>query len=68
MQFRWIPAHVCVPGNEWQTELPKRASDSHAETITSIIPVDCLAATKLTVRQTMRGGWEKVWDNAKYPS
>jgi hypothetical protein len=51
----------------WQTGLPKKAAGSHAEpTPEPQTPRILVATAKLTVRQTMRGEWEKAWETAEH--
>ena len=67
VQFRWIPAHVGVPGNEMADRAAKKAAGSHAEpTAEPQAPRILMATAKLTVRQMIRGEWEKAWETAKH--
>lgn len=66
IQFRWIPAHVGVPGNE--------LADRAAKEATTAIPVEpepqspkiLIATTKTGIRQAMVGEWEAAWEKAKH--
>jgi tubulin alpha len=68
VEFRWIPAHVGVPGNEEADRMAKEAANpaqiterSGANSIRTLI-----ATTKSAIRQTMKHEWEVAWENAKH--
>ena len=58
VQFRWIPAHVGVPGNEAARYNPEGPEPGALWTL--------LATTKCTIRKTMRAEWETSWETAKH--
>ncbi|KAJ5464873.1 uncharacterized protein N7458_000559 [Penicillium daleae] len=73
VQFRWIPAHVGVPGNEAAEQAAKEAAGTNQSTgaNTERPPeADSLqtltATTKSTIRRAMRGEWDTAWENAKH--
>jgi ribonuclease HI len=73
VQFRWIPAHVGVPGNEAADQAAKEAARTNPSTgaNTERSPeADSLrtltATTKSIIRRAMRGEWDTVWENAKH--
>jgi ribonuclease HI len=71
VQFRWIPAHVGVPGNEAADQAAKEAARTNPSTgaNTERPPeTDSLrtltATTKSIIRRAMRGEWDTAWENA----
>lgn len=73
IQFRWIPAHVGVPGNEAADQAAKEAAGTNPSTgaNTERPPeADSLrtltATTKSIIRRAMRREWDTAWENAKH--
>lgn len=73
IQFRWIPAHVGVPGNEAPYQAAKAATGSNPSTGASTErppEADSLrtltATTKSIIRRLMRDEWDTAWENAKH--
>lgn len=73
IQFRWIPAHVGVPGNEAADQAAKAATGinpsagSNAERPPEGDSLRTLTATtKSIIRRTMRVEWDTAWENAKH--
>ncbi|KAI6777578.1 uncharacterized protein J7T54_004478 [Emericellopsis cladophorae] len=66
VKFRWIPAHVGVPGNEAADRAAKEAAENHLgepepETLKTL-----MATTKSIIRKTMKVEWEASWEKAKH--
>ena len=73
LQFRWIPAHIGVPGNEAADQAAKEAAGYDAATGARCGPQiepdtlrTLIATTKLTVRQAMQDEWTMAWNTAKH--
>ncbi|KAF5597252.1 hypothetical protein FPCIR_3679 [Fusarium pseudocircinatum] len=73
IQFRWIPAHVGVSGNEAADQAAKEAARSNLnpstepETRTGLEVLRTLTATtKTTIRRTMMHEWKLSWGKAKH--
>jgi tubulin alpha len=73
VQLRWIPAHIGVSGNEAADRAAKEAADHDRNAQTNLEPQPepgslriLMATTKCTIRQTMKGEWERSWEAAKH--
>ncbi|KAL2106400.1 hypothetical protein VUR80DRAFT_6783 [Thermomyces stellatus] len=73
VEFRWIPAHVRVPGNETADRVTKIAAgyDQETRTVLGAPPEPALlqtlmATTKTMIRRTMKSGWDLSWEKAKH--
>jgi ribonuclease HI len=73
VQFRWIPAHVGVPGNETADQAAKEAAghNPNAETEWELQPEPAsvhtlTATTKTAIRRTMKHEWDLFWETAKH--
>ena len=73
VQFRWIPAHVGVPGNEAADQAAKEAAGHNPNARANPNPPPepeslrtLMATTKSTIRQAMRDEWETSWEAAKH--
>ncbi|KAJ5642547.1 reverse transcriptase [Penicillium lividum] len=73
VQFRWIPAHNGVPGNEAADQAAKEAAgfDPNARANAEPPPEpDSLrtltATTKSTIRRATRNEWDRAWEKCKH--
>ncbi|EXU94924.1 reverse transcriptase domain protein [Metarhizium robertsii] len=73
MQFRWIPAHVGVPGNEAADKAAKEAAGHNANSRQTAEPPPepehlraLMAPAKSAIRKTMKAEWEASWETAKH--
>lgn len=73
VQFRWIPAHIGVPGNEAADQAAKEAAgfDPNARPNAEPPPepdsLRTLTATaKTTIRRAMRNEWDLAWKKCKH--
>ncbi|OAQ57920.1 reverse transcriptase [Pochonia chlamydosporia 170] len=73
VQFRWIPAHVGVPGNEAADQAAKEAAGHDPkQRIARELPPEpgwlrtLTATTKSNIRKTMREEWKQSWETAKH--
>lgn len=73
VQFRWIPAHVGVRGNEAADQAAKEAAGHDPNQQTSTAPPrepDWLrtltATTKSIIRKAMKEEWNQSWESAKH--
>lgn len=72
VQFRWIPAHIGVPGNEYADQAAKEAAGfdpnarANAEPPPEPDSLRTLTATaKSTIRRAMRNEWDLAWEKCK---
>lgn len=72
VQFRWIPAHEGVPGNEAADQAAKEAAERNPNTLTILeaqpepdTPRTLIATTKTIIRRTMRNEWGSLWEKDK---
>ncbi|EJP61480.1 reverse transcriptase [Beauveria bassiana ARSEF 2860] len=54
IQFRWIPAHVGVPGNEAADQAAKEAADPNLAQPDTTVLRTLLATTRTNIRQAMK--------------
>ncbi|EFZ04324.1 Ribonuclease H domain protein [Metarhizium robertsii ARSEF 23] len=73
MQFRWIPAHVGVPGNEAADKAAKEAAGHNANSRQTAEPPPepehlraLMAPAKSAIRKTMKAEWKASWETAKH--
>ncbi|KAJ6436880.1 reverse transcriptase [Purpureocillium lavendulum] len=73
VEFRWIPAHVDVPGNEAADRAAKEAAghDPNARAAPESPPEPpslrtLTATTKSIIRKTMKEEWKQAWETAKH--
>ena len=68
VQFRWIPAHVGVPGNEAADEAAKEAAnlgqDAQPPDLATMRTL--MATTKSNIRAKMKDEWDAAWVHAKH--
>ncbi len=68
LQFRWIPAHVGVPGNEAADQAAKEAAGLGPSTQqpepTTLRTL--MATTKSNIRARMKDEWDMAWEYAKH--
>jgi ribonuclease HI len=67
LQFRWIPAHVGVPGNEAADQAAKEAAGMGSSTQQQPTTARTLIATTRTnIRARMKDEWDAAWEYAKH--
>jgi ribonuclease HI len=73
VQFRWIPAHSRVAGNEAADQAAKEAAGHDPnQQIAAEPPLEpeslriLTATTKSIIRKTMKEEWKKSWETAKH--
>ncbi|KAM3536999.1 hypothetical protein ARSEF1564_010078 [Beauveria bassiana] len=66
IQFRWIPAHVGVPGNEAADQAAKEAADPNLAPLDTTEPRTLLATARTNIRQVMKTEWAQAWANDKH--
>ncbi|KJK73456.1 hypothetical protein H634G_11313 [Metarhizium anisopliae BRIP 53293] len=69
IQFRWIPAHIGVPGNETADKAAKESTWYDPNQQTSVDPPQepdwlqtLTATTKSIIRKTMKEEWKQLWE------
>jgi ribonuclease HI len=65
VQFRWIPAHVGVPGNEAADRAAKKATERNPEAPEAVART-LIATTKSAIRATMKDEWSAAWETTKH--
>uniref|UniRef100_A0A8H7K2N2 RNase H type-1 domain-containing protein n=1 Tax=Bionectria ochroleuca TaxID=29856 RepID=A0A8H7K2N2_BIOOC len=69
IQFRWIPAHVGVPGNEAADKAAKKAAQPPTDAPGPDSPQTSqtlVATTKTAIRKAMKTEWSAAWETAKH--
>ena len=73
VQFRWIPAHEGVPGNEAADEAAKEAANHNPNAQAAMAPQPdqdslrtLMATTKSAIRRTIQDDWQVSWEKAKH--
>lgn len=66
VEFRWIPAHVGVPGNEAADRAAKEATENNPEEPEPETLRTLMATTKMTIRRTMKVEWAASWETANH--
>jgi tubulin alpha len=69
LQFRWIPAHVGVPGNEAADRAAKEAAGLGPNGPRQSEPASLrtlMATTKTNIRARMKDEWDMAWEYAKH--
>jgi hypothetical protein len=73
VQFRWIPTHIRVPGNEAADQAAKEAAGvdpiarANAEPPSEPHSLRTLTATaKSSIRRAMRDEWDQAWEKCKH--
>jgi ribonuclease HI len=66
IEFRWIPAHVGVPGNEAADQAAKEAAEPRLDGAEPETLRTLMATTKSIIRRTMKFEWKDSWEKAKH--